>query len=167
MKRSHLLVVLASVLAVSILGSSGRAAAADFTVTNAGMSAWTVNGQSNPGLSLTRGHTYTFSVNAPGHPFLIKTVPETGTANSFDAGVTGNGLSTGTLTFTVPASAPSVLYYQCQFHEPMTGTLTIVSPLVPATTSTTRAVLVAGLALVGLAILGSSRRGVRRRKLAA
>src|SRR5437870_2929227 len=89
--------------AASILGIAGQAAAADFTVTTSGMSAFVINAQSNPGLALTRGHTYSFDVNALGHPFWIKTAQVTGTDSTFDTGVTNNGLSTGTLTFTVPA----------------------------------------------------------------
>ena len=140
---------IALIAAASLFGIAGRAAAADFTVTSSGQSSFVINGQSNPGLKLTRGHTYTFDVDAPGHPFWIKTVQETGTDNLFDLGVTNNGISTGTLTFTVPPSAPSPLYYQCQFHDPMTGVLTIVSAAsVPAATAVTRGLLGLGLGLL-------------------
>jgi hypothetical protein len=159
-----LLVVAA--LVFGALGSAGRAAAADFTVTPSGMSAWVINGQTNPGLTLVRGHTYAFGVNAPGQPFWIKTIPGVGTSDSFDSGVTNNGLSGGTLTFAVPASAPSLLYYQCQFHDPMTGTLTIVAPpTVPATTGLTRGLLGVGLALLAFAVL--ARRSLRERNAAS
>jgi hypothetical protein len=143
---------------VSIFCMTGRASAADFAVTTAGMSAFVINGQSNPGLTLTRGHTYTFALNASGHPFWIKTAQETGTDSTFDTGVTNNGISSGTLTFAVPANAPSRLYYQCQFHETMTGVLTIVSASVPATTNATRGLLGVGLALLGFALVGDVRR---------
>jgi hypothetical protein len=159
------LVVVALVLA-SLVGGSGRAAAADFTVTAPTMSAYVINAQANPGLTLTRGRTYTFALSASGHPFWLKTAPETGTSSSYDTGVTNNGLSTGTLTFVVPASAPSLLYYQCQFHEPMTGVITIVSPpAVPATTTFSRGVLGAALALMGLVVL--TRRRLRERSEAS
>ena len=141
----------------SILGMTGRAGAADFNVTNSGMSAFVINTQSNPGLTLTRGHTYTFDVNALGHPFWLKTVRETGTSNTFDTGVTNNGITVGTLTFSVPANAPSPLYYQCQFHDPMAGVLTIVSPAAPTTTKLTLVAGGLGLAVLAFALLGRAR----------
>lgn len=39
---------------------------------------------------------------------------------------TNNGASVGTITFTVPATAPSILYYQCAFHDSMSGSFDIV-----------------------------------------
>jgi hypothetical protein len=161
------LAVLLAVLAVLCGPNLATAAAADFTVKSSGSAAYDINAQLNPGLRLSRGHTYSFDVNAPGHPFWIKTVQDTGTDNSFDTGVGNNGISIGTLTFTVPASAPATLYYQCQFHVPMTGVITIVSPpTVPATTDFTRAILGVGLALLGFAVLGNVRRARARRQLA-
>jgi hypothetical protein len=156
MKRA----VTVALFVASLVGLAGRAAAAaaDFNVTNSGMSAFVINTQSNPGLTLTRGHTYTFAVNALGHPFWLKTAQETGTSSTFDTGVTNNGISVGTLTFTVPASAPSPLYYQCQFHDPMTGVLTIVSPAAPATTKVTLTALGLGLAVLAFALLGRERK---------
>jgi hypothetical protein len=148
---------------LSIFGLSSPAAAADFIVTSPTMSAYVINAQSNRGLSLTRGRTYTFDVDADGHPFWIKTIQETGTSSTFDTGVTNNGISVGTLTFTVPMNAPSPLYYQCQYHDQMTGLLTIVSPPVPAGTDLALGVLGAGLALAGLAALSNVRRFRQRR----
>ncbi|GAA5020704.1 hypothetical protein GCM10011506_04250 [Marivirga lumbricoides] len=82
---------------------------------------------SNPGITLTRGETYTFTINASAHPFYIKTVQGSGTGNAFNDGVTNNGAESGTITFTVPLDAPDTLFYNCQFHGGMTGTFTIVS----------------------------------------
>jgi hypothetical protein len=103
----QLLSVIAFVVVWSFVGA-GSAAAADFVVASSGQGAYVINGQPNPTLSLTRGRTYTFDVtaSASGHPFWIKTVPETGTDDSFDSGVTNNGVSPGLLTFAVPNSAP-------------------------------------------------------------
>jgi hypothetical protein len=96
-------------------------------VTNQGMSAYRFNGGSgNPTLTLCRGRTYTFSVNAPGHPFYIKTVASTGTGNAYDTGVTGNGATSGNVVFVVPQSAPSTLFYACSIHAAMEGTIQIV-----------------------------------------
>ena len=80
----------------------------------------------NPDLTLIRGQTYEFDVNAPGHPFLIKSVQSIGTDSTYSEGVENNGATGGKLTFTVPMDAPDTLYYVCEFHSPMTGTLDIV-----------------------------------------
>lgn len=101
-----------------------------YNVTNSGASDYVFNGggftnANDPALTLSRGRTYTFSVNAPGHPFLIKTTQTTGSANTYNDGVANNGASNGTITFTVPANAPNALYYICEFHASMTGTITI------------------------------------------
>jgi hypothetical protein len=109
------------------------AAAADFTVTNSGMTAYVINGVSNPPLTLVHGRTYTFDVNATGHPFFIKTAQVTGSGSTFDTGVTNNGVTVGTLTFTVPDSTPATLFYQCGVHAVMTNAITFGAGPVPAT----------------------------------
>ena len=101
-----------------------------YDVTNNGATAYIWNGEefnnnSNPNLTLRRGETYTFNLDAPGHPFLIKSVQGTGTSNLYDEGVTNNGAVSGTITFTVPEDAPDTLYYNCEFHRVMTGTINI------------------------------------------
>ncbi len=99
-----------------------------FEVSNIGASAYAFSftDVQNPELELTRGETYEFNVNSPGHPFLIKTVNSTGTENTFNDGVTNNGSVDGTITFTVPANAPDVLFYNCEFHGSMNGRIRIV-----------------------------------------
>ena len=99
-----------------------------FVVSNVGATAYKFGFTSleNPELELTRGNTYEFTVDTPGHPFIIKSVQGAGTANAFNEGVTNNGASTGTITFTVPPSAPDVLFYNCEFHGSMTGRIRIV-----------------------------------------
>lgn len=100
-----------------------------FTVVNVAASAYSINdgngAQNNPCLNLLRGETYTFNINAAAHPFWIKTQPGKGVLNTYDNGVTNNGTNIGTLTFTIPCDAPSILYYQCQFHNLMVGTIYI------------------------------------------
>jgi hypothetical protein len=86
---------------------------------------YSMNGVANPTITLTRGQTYTFNVSASGHPFYIMSVQGTNIGNAFNTGVTGNGASFGTVTFTVPAGAPSTLYYDCSVHSAMTGVITI------------------------------------------
>lgn len=107
---------------------SAMAATNVFAVVNNGVSAYVINATSNPDLSLVRGFTYTFNVSASGHPFWIKTIQGTGTGNAYEDGVTGNGTAVGTVQFSIPTNSPSLLFYNCQFHSPMTGRLHIEDP---------------------------------------
>lgn len=109
---------------------NGDAESKTYEVTNNASSAYVFNGEGfnnteNPNLTLKRGGTYTFNVNTPGHPFLIKTVQGTGTSDLYNDGVTNNGAVSATITFTVPSDAPDTLYYNCEFHAVMTGTINI------------------------------------------
>jgi hypothetical protein len=101
-----------------------------FTVTASNTQDYTINGQNDPTIEVIRGETYTFEVNASGHPFWIKSVQSTGTGNAYDDGVTNNGTQSGTISWTVPNDAPSTLYYNCQFHVNMTG-MFVVNDAVP------------------------------------
>jgi hypothetical protein len=47
-----------------------------------------------------------------------------GTANAY---VTGNGAVNGMVKIVVPTNAPNTLYYNCEFHGMMTGTITITN----------------------------------------
>jgi len=96
-------------------------------VVNSGMTAYVIDGVANPTLTFCRGSTYVFAVNAPGHPFYIKTVQGTGTGNAYGTGVTGNGVTAGDLTFSVPSAAPDTLFYACSLHAAMSGTIHIVN----------------------------------------
>jgi hypothetical protein len=98
----------------------------NFQVTNSGASSYTIDGASNPTLTLVRGQSYFFTVNASGHPFWIKTAQTTGTGDQYNSGVTNNGAAVGGISFTVPNDAPSTLYYICQFHGSMTGTISVI-----------------------------------------
>jgi len=80
----------------------------------------------NPDLTLKRGATYLFKIDAIGHPFYIKTVQGIGKENAYDKGVTNMATDYGTVTFTVPKDAPATLFYNCEFHKMMTGKITIV-----------------------------------------
>ena len=107
-------------------GQKGVTGSRTFTVTNSSASAYVIDGSNNPTLTLVRGFTYTFNVNATGHPFFIKTSAVTGTTNQYTNGVTNNGVEVGTLTFAVPYDAPNTLYYICRYHGSMQGTINIV-----------------------------------------
>ena len=81
---------------------------------------YVVNGSPRPELTLTRGTTYTFSVNASGHPFIITTSSTGGpTATEDVAGVTGEGVDVGTVSFTPDVNTPDTVYYQCHVHTGM------------------------------------------------
>lgn len=105
-----------------------------YTISNSGSGAYTFTGTahgSNPNIGpLRRGGTYTFNVNASGHPLYLTT--DNGTnfvsgsyVGEYVHGVTNSRTDNGTLTFVVPDSAPDVLYYQCGNHSPMRGVVTI------------------------------------------
>ncbi|MFO0003089.1 MAG: hypothetical protein ACK559_18345, partial [bacterium] len=77
--------------------------------------------------------SYTFNLNASGHPFFIKTVNSNGATNAYNDGVTNNGDDVGVILFTPPSGSPDTLYYNCQFHSSMNGTINLVnSIIVPA-----------------------------------
>ncbi len=114
-------------------------ASVSFTVVNSGTSAYRIDGFNNPDLILTRGETYIFNVSAPGHPFYVKTTPVTGTGNQYNNGVTGQGATSGSLTFVVPNNAPDELFYQCSVHGPMSGSLNIISGAVTVPDASVRA----------------------------
>ncbi|MFT4830758.1 MAG: hypothetical protein ACI815_000394 [Psychroserpens sp.] len=123
---------LGTLVAQGNIGANGNieTSAKNYKITNQGATAYVFNGQglsdvNNPALTLKRGETYTFTINTPGHPFYIKDVKGTGTANAYSLGVTNNGAINGTVTFTVPTDAPNRLYYNCEFHSLMTGVITI------------------------------------------
>jgi len=96
-----------------------------YEVSAEGFGAYIINGAANPTLSLVEGEVYTFVISAPGHPFWIKVISSTGTGNQYNTGVTNNGTDSGTITFVVPIGAPSTLYYNCQYHSGMAGTILI------------------------------------------
>ena len=101
-------------------------AAGTLTVTSSGMTAYLIDQVANPDLTLCRGGTYTFAVNAPGHPFYINSVQGTGTANAYSDGVTNNGATAGDVVFVVPSTAPATLFYNCAIHVAMTGTIHVI-----------------------------------------
>ena len=80
----------------------------NFRVTNDGTSSYQIDYQPNPTLKLVRGNTYVFTMNLKNaYSFYIKTEASLGTTNLYSTGVTNNGASTGTITFTVPQDAPN------------------------------------------------------------
>jgi len=133
-------------------------AAVTINVTNQAMTAWLFNGATPNGtLTLTRGQTYMFVVNAPGHPFHITTVPGLPPQDLVDAGLSGNGTASGTVTFTPSASTPASFSYQCSVHTAMTGTINVVAAAaVPA-------VGMWGVLAFGVLLMAAGTLAVRRR----
>ena len=83
------------------------------------------NGQvsgNDPTVTIKVGDTVNFAVNAPGHPFYLKTVQGTGTANTI-SGVTNNGTTNGTVSWT--PSQTGTYYYICSLHGGMIGTISV------------------------------------------
>lgn len=125
---------ISAMLALCLFGTSATTHAGSpvvtFDVANSGMIAWTINAQTNPPLTLLRGHTYAFAMQNVGaaHPFNINTINTPGSTNRYNDGVTNNG-ATGstTLTFVVPANAPASLHYNCGNHAAMNGPITILT----------------------------------------
>ena len=109
-------------------GATGISITANYVITSPLGGSYSVNGTSgNPTLTLLRGHTYVFTVNAGGHPFWLQTTSGAyNSANTYATGVTNGGEDVGGITFTVPANAPDNLYYICQFHASMNGIITII-----------------------------------------
>ena len=103
---------------ISVTASSS----ADYTLSGTDLNG-TVSGN-DPDLTFNVGDQITFSVNASGHPFYLKTVAGTGTGNQID--VSNNGTTSGDIVWT--PSAKGTFYYQCSLHSGMVGTITIKDP---------------------------------------
>lgn len=123
-----------ALLALGLFAGASSAWAGDppvsMDVVNIGMSSWSIDGVSNPPLTLLRGKTYAFVMQnvSAAHPFNINTINTTGSANQYNDGVTNNGATgTQTLTFVVPLSAPDSLHYNCGNHAAMNGPITILT----------------------------------------
>tara|TARA_B100001057_G_scaffold483956_1_gene561373 strand:- start:233 stop:916 length:684 start_codon:yes stop_codon:yes gene_type:complete len=103
------------------LGANGSS---DYTFTGPGG----LSGTADPKLYLARGHTYEFVNNSGGsHPFQIQ---DSG-GSPYNTGVNNNGASSGTITFSVPFSAPNTLQYKCTSHSSMGNTIIIYPDLSP------------------------------------
>ena len=100
----------------------GNNGASDYTFSDP-ENHWFPSSENDPQLYLRRGETYYFVVNASGHPFQIR---QSNGGSAYSTGVSNNGTQVGTVTFKVPMSAPSTLYYQCTAHSGMGNTINIV-----------------------------------------
>ena len=89
----------------------------------------TVSGN-NQNITFRIGDIIIFNLDVSGHPFLIKTTSGTGTGNQLTSylgsgyGVTGNGSVSGQVKLYTEGWNPSTnLYYNCQHHSAMAGTI--------------------------------------------
>ena len=79
----------------------------------------------DPTLKVNAGDDIVFNVNAPGHPFFLKTSTGVGSDNQIPD-VTNNGSDNGTISWTVPAgSSGTTFYYVCSIHDSMVGSIIV------------------------------------------
>ena len=102
------------------------------TVTAQGSSNYILSGSdqngnvsgNDPSISAKVGDTFSFNVNSPGHPFYLIVISNGGTdSNNLIDGVSNNGASSGTISWT--PTAAGTYYYICEYHPSMLGTITI------------------------------------------
>jgi len=80
-------------------------------------------------ISVAQGSIITINVNSPGHPFWIQSA-----AGGYDAssvlvvedGVTNNGTDNGTIVFDTSEYLTGTIYYTCQNHSAMGGTIELI-----------------------------------------
>lgn len=125
------LLLAAVVPAAFVVPAQSQSVTRTFQVSAGGSTSWTIDGQSNPPISLQRGSTYVFHLNGVSaiHPFNINTINAPGPNFLYNNGVTNNGaVGTTDITFVVPADAPNSLHYNCENHVGMNGPITITAP---------------------------------------
>ena len=99
----------------------------DFLVTNDGTTSYLIDGVANDTITVIRGETYNISVNAPGHPFWIQTSPAPyNSENVYSIGIANNGAEAGIISWTVAEATPNTLFYVCQNHSSMSGTIVVI-----------------------------------------
>ena len=109
--------------------------AIDYYVSNLGSGSYTVNGISNAPMYFEKGKKYRIVVNATGHPFWIQSVSGAySSGNIYNTGITNNGTQSGSIIVELPQNAPT-LYYACQFHSSMAGSILNITQILAATPS--------------------------------
>jgi uncharacterized protein YjbI with pentapeptide repeats/uncharacterized glyoxalase superfamily protein PhnB len=116
-------------LAFTVTATSGIL----FSVSNSGSGAYVINSSSNPTLTVIRGMRYILSVNASGHPFWIQTVSGAYSSGNIysNSSIVNNGEDVGTIVWEVALDTPNTLYYACQFHSSMQGTINVADGIGP------------------------------------
>ena len=132
---------------INSTGGSSGPITYSIDVTNSGTGAYTFSGSDRTGtvsgnnitININDGDIVQFNVNTTGHPFLVKTVSGTGTGNQLPTyvngvdftggGVDGNGIgggaSNGVVTLYTSSLSGTTLYYNCQYHASMAGSIVI------------------------------------------
>lgn len=99
----------------------------DFFVTADGSTAYIINTENNPTLTLVRGETYVFNVDAPGEPLYFQLVPGAyNSENVYDVGVTNIGTDSGNIIWFVDPTAPNTLYYASSNSFNLNGQIDII-----------------------------------------
>ena len=123
-------------LSISVSGISESDGIANFNVTDESAdTVFRIQDQAgdNRSLTLARGTTYVFDLTLSTLQFYIKS---TDTVTNFNNGLIhssgtsralAQGLSSGKLSFTIPLSAPDVLYYSN--GSTITGTINVINPV--------------------------------------
>ena len=93
-----------------------------------------------PTINLRRGETYTINIDVTSaHPIRLQTTTGLngdlyGDGLSHSDGTTGISAATnkinGNWTWTIPQNAPNTLYYRCQNHTNMIGTINIINSII-------------------------------------
>ena len=100
----------------------------DYYISNSGSGAYFVNGVSNGLITFEKGKKYRIHINASGHPFWIQTVSGAySAANVYSAGITNGGAQLGHILVELPQNAPDNLYYACEYHSSMQGSISVQS----------------------------------------
>ena len=100
----------------------------DYYIANSGSGSYTVNGVANGLISFERGKKYRIHINASGHPFWIQTVSGAySSGNVYSTGITNGGAQVGHIIVELPQNAPDNLYYACEFHSSMQGSISVQS----------------------------------------
>jgi len=115
-------------------------AAVEIDVTNSGSSAYLFNSHysgNNPTLYLEGGKTYALNLSVSGHPFHLQTVSGAySSGNAYTTGLTHHAADgtvttgasallkeSGTLYIDVPSGSDTTIYYACQNHSSMAGSI--------------------------------------------
>ena len=100
----------------------------DYYISNSGSGSYTVNGVANGLISFEKGKKYRIHINASGHPFWIQTVSGGySSGNVYSTGITNGGEDVGYILVELPQNAPDSLYYACQYHSSMAGSISVQS----------------------------------------
>jgi len=115
-------------------------AAVEIDVSNSGSSAYLFNSHysgNNPTLYLEGGKTYALNLSVSGHPFHLQTVSGAySSGNAYTTGLTHHAADgtvttgasallkeSGTLYIDVPSGSDTTIYYACQNHSSMAGSI--------------------------------------------